>query len=145
MSFPNRKTTAEIISDAAIQLGLSAEEIEDPYASTDPNIVQLRTFLKAEGRRLIRRYAWSWAVKTITFDTVNDLIAKFSLDRVHGSPAVFDPKRLDDLNGRHIRAVSDEDLIELLEFHLPGTSKVTRGELIPMLRERMGVVWVLPS
>ena len=71
------------------------------------------------------------------FLTRDDLIAKFSLDRVHNSPAIFDAKRLDDLNGRHIRAIPDEELIELLEYHLPGTSKVTRGELIPMLRERM--------
>jgi len=71
------------------------------------------------------------------FMTKDDLIAKFSLDRVHNSPAIFDAKRLDDLNGRHIRALPDEELIELLEYHLPGTSKVTRGELLPMLRERM--------
>jgi glutamyl-tRNA synthetase len=71
------------------------------------------------------------------FMTMDDLIAKFTLDRVHNSPAIFDPKRLDDFNGRHIRALPDEELIELLEYNLPGTSKVTRGELIPMLRERM--------
>ena len=64
-----------------------------------------------------------------------DLIAKFSLDRVHSSPAIFDPKRLDDLNGRHIRALPKDELVELLEFHLPGPSTVTRAELIPMLRD----------
>ncbi len=66
-----------------------------------------------------------------------ELCERFTLERVNAAAAVFDPKRLDDLNGIHIRRMSVDDLVEALEFHLPGTSKETRRLLIPMLRERM--------
>jgi len=56
---------------------------------------------------------------------------------VNSAAAIFDPKRLDDLNGIHIRRLSTDELVEALEFHLPGTSKETRRQLIPLLRERM--------
>ena len=69
--------------------------------------------------------------------TMEELIAGFTLERVHPAPAVFDPKRLDDLNGIHIRRLPVEELVDALEFHLPGTSKETRRRLVPMLRERM--------
>jgi glutamyl-tRNA synthetase len=69
--------------------------------------------------------------------TPEQLCERFSLDRVNAAPAIFDPKRLDDLNGVHIRRMEVEALVEALEFPLIGTSKETRRSLIPMLRERM--------
>ncbi len=69
--------------------------------------------------------------------TPEELCERFTLDRVNSAAAIFDPKRLDDLNGIHIRRMSTDELVEGLEFHLPGTSKETRRQLIPLLRERM--------
>ena len=69
--------------------------------------------------------------------TPEELCERFTLERVNSAAAIFDPKRLDDLNGIHIRRMSTDDLVEALEFHLPGTSKETRRQLIPLLRERM--------
>ena len=69
--------------------------------------------------------------------TPAELIERFTLDRVNSAAAIFDPKRLDDLNGIHIRRLTTDELVEALEFPLPGTSKETRRQLIPMLRERM--------
>ncbi len=79
---------------------------------------------------------WSSGTEDEVF-TQEQLVERFSLDRVHPAPAVFDPKRLDALNGLHIRMCETERLVDLLEFHLPGTSKDVRRELIPLLRERM--------
>ncbi|MFZ0127975.1 MAG: glutamate--tRNA ligase [Candidatus Dormiibacterota bacterium] len=69
--------------------------------------------------------------------TLDELVERFTLDRVNAAPAIFDPKRLDDLNGIHIRRMSVDELIEALEYHLPGTSKETRRALVPLLRDRM--------
>jgi glutamyl-tRNA synthetase len=69
--------------------------------------------------------------------TLEELVERFTLDRVNAAPAIFDPKRLDDLNGIHIRRMSTDELIEALEYHLPGTSKETRRALVPLLRDRM--------
>jgi glutamyl/glutaminyl-tRNA synthetase len=79
---------------------------------------------------------WSSGTEEEVF-TPPELVERFSLDRVHDSAAVFDPKRLDSLNGQHIRRLPLEDLVELLEFWLPGTSKETRRRLVPLLRERI--------
>ncbi|MGA7987968.1 MAG: glutamate--tRNA ligase [Candidatus Dormiibacterota bacterium] len=69
--------------------------------------------------------------------TPQQLCERFTLDRVNPAPAIFDPRRLDDLNGVHIRRMDTEALVEALEFPLIGTSKDVRRALIPMLRERM--------
>ena len=82
---------------------------------------------------------WSSGTEEEVF-TPEELVERFSLDRVNDSPAVFDQKRLDSLNGLHIRRLSTEELVEHLEFWLPGTSKETRRLLVPMLQERMVVM-----
>lgn len=52
--------------------------------------------------------------------TINELISKFSIDRVQKSPAVFDATRLDQMNGEYIRGViSEPELIERLKLFLP--------------------------
>jgi len=79
---------------------------------------------------------WSSGTDDEVF-TPEELCSRFTLERIHPSPAVFDPKRLDDLNGVHIRMLTTEELVEALEFHLPGTSKETRRQLVPLLQERM--------
>jgi glutamyl-tRNA synthetase len=79
---------------------------------------------------------WSSGTEEELF-TLAELVERFALDRVHDSAAVFDPKRLDSLNGQHIRRLPVEELVELLEFWLPGTSKETRRKLVPLLQERM--------
>ncbi len=79
---------------------------------------------------------WSSGTEQELF-TPSELVERFSLDRVHDSAAVFDPKRLDSLNGQHIRRLSVEELVEQLEFWLLGSSKETRRRLVPLLQERM--------
>ena len=82
---------------------------------------------------------WSSGTDEEVF-SLDELRERFSIERIHPSPATFDPKRLDDLNGVHIRRLETEELVDALEFHLPGTSKDTRRQLVPMLRERMRVL-----
>jgi glutamyl-tRNA synthetase len=79
---------------------------------------------------------WSSGTEAEVF-TPAELVEQFTLERVHDSAAVFDPKRLDSLNGQHIRRLSVEELVEALEFWLSGTSKETRRRLVPLLQERM--------
>jgi glutamyl-tRNA synthetase len=82
---------------------------------------------------------WSSGTEEEVF-TPDELVQRFSLDRINDSAAVFDPKRLDNLNGQHIRRLPVEELVEQLEFWLPGTSKETRRKLVPLLQERMVVM-----
>jgi glutamyl-tRNA synthetase len=59
---------------------------------------------------------WSYDDKT-TIMSPEELIERFSLDRVVPSPATFDYEKLDWLNGMHLRALSpDEYADELVKF-----------------------------
>src|SRR5579884_1349025 len=50
---------------------------------------------------------WSAGTDEEVF-TLDELIRLFTLERIHPAPAVFDPQRLDYLNGLHIRRMPDE-------------------------------------
>lgn len=53
--------------------------------------------------------------------TVEELVEKFSVARVSKSPAVFDLKRLQVLNGRYLRTTPDDEFAELLVEYLTAT------------------------
>jgi glutamyl-tRNA synthetase len=93
-------------------------------------------YLPAAIVNTIALLGWSSGDEQEVF-TLEELRERFTLERVNAAAAIFDPKRLDDLNGIHIRRMTTDELIEALEYHLPGTSKETRRALIPMRRERM--------
>jgi len=63
-------TVAEVVSDAAVLLGLTSTEIADPYASTDSNILLLLAILKTAGKDLLRQYTWKQLEAEHTFSTV---------------------------------------------------------------------------
>jgi glutamyl-tRNA synthetase len=50
---------------------------------------------------------------------------------------VFDPKRLDALQGLHVRRLAPEELASLLEPWLPGLDAAQRLRLVPLLQERI--------
>ena len=83
--------------------------------------------------------------------SLDELVERFELERVHSGGAVFDRERLDWLNGQWIRRLSDEDLVEralpflvdALEAKRAGGATVrtpTADDLVPLLpmvRERL--------
>ena len=69
--------------------------------------------------------------------TPDELVERFSLERVQSSPAVYDPKRLDALNGQHIRLLSADALADALAPWLPELDRERRLELVPLLQERL--------
>lgn len=65
------ETTAVVISNAAVELGLVPADIADPFASTDPNVLQLVRLLNGVGRKLVRAFPWSHLQREYTFNTAN--------------------------------------------------------------------------
>jgi glutamyl-tRNA synthetase len=57
---------------------------------------------------------WGWDEST-TFFTIDELIERFSLDRVNRNPAVFDEVKLRNMNGRYLRQLDVDDLKARLE------------------------------
>ena len=62
---------------------------------------------------------WSYSA-TDTLFTMEELIEKFSLDRVSRNPAVFDMKKLEWMNGVYLREVDPERLTEMVIPRLQG-------------------------
>lgn len=67
---PTFDTAANIISQAAKEMGLITASITDPYASTNGNILQMCALLDSLGRDLAGAFPWSHLVKEYTFSTV---------------------------------------------------------------------------
>lgn len=65
-------TAGEIIADAATELGLGiyAPASFDPWASADPNILQMISLLKSAGRAMVRERNWTYLRREHSFTTV---------------------------------------------------------------------------
>lgn len=60
---------ANIINDAAVELGLYATDLADPFDSTDANVIQLCRLLKGVGQDLTRDFQWTHLQTEYTFPT----------------------------------------------------------------------------
>ncbi|MFN2451480.1 MAG: glutamate--tRNA ligase, partial [Candidatus Dormibacteria bacterium] len=79
---------------------------------------------------------WSSGTEDEVF-TPEQLVDRFDLHRVHPAGAVFDPRRLDALNGHHIRGLAAGDLLARLRPWLPGADDTQLRALVPLVQERM--------
>lgn len=81
--------------------------------------------------------------------TVEELVEKFSLNRVQKSPARFDEQRLLWLNGQHIRQLSLDDLMTRVETFWPqgaeDTSEDYKQEVLALAQDRLKTLTDLPT
>src|SRR5437899_3920445 len=69
--------------------------------------------------------------------TMEELIAKFSIEKIQPSPAMANLERLDWLNGQFIRRLSTDELATRLASRMPGASPQALAPLVPLVRERL--------
>lgn len=83
---------------------------------------------------------WSYDDRT-EFFTMEDLIDKFSLDKLNPSAASINFSKLDHFNGLHIRALPVEELARRVKPFLETDGRVIEDEkllkVIPLIRERL--------
>jgi glutamyl-tRNA synthetase len=80
---------------------------------------------------------WSPGTEEEIF-TLDELAARFEIDKVHKGGAVFDRDRLDHLNGVYIRALTDEQLaLRLRDFVPPAVADADLVRLVPLIKERL--------
>src|SRR4051812_6812192 len=70
-------------------------------------------YLPAAVRNYLALLGWGFDDET-TFFTTDELIERFTLDRVSKSPAVFDEKKLRWMNGRYLREMDTDQLARVL-------------------------------
>ena len=85
---------------------------------------------------------WSWDGETEIM-SIDELIERFSLERVNPAPAVFDHQKLAWMNGAYLRELGADAYAAALEEHLadadsPLAGNPRLGELVPMVQEKLG-------
>lgn len=79
----------------------------------------------------------------------DELIAAFSLERVHASPAVFDPRRLNWVNGHYIRELSLDNLLsKVTDFWPPESAdydEAYKKQVLGLVQERLKYFAELPE
>jgi glutamyl-tRNA synthetase len=69
--------------------------------------------------------------------TMDELVQRFSLEKVQPSPAVANLDRLDWLNGQFIRRLSPAELATRLAQRMPGIPATRLEPLVPLVQERL--------
>ena len=158
----------EFISSTPKFLNLyEALDVERPVLATLPYVMAMdgkKKLGKRDGAKDILEYAkegylpeamanflatlgWNDGTEQEVFN-IDELIAKFSLDRVQKSPARFDEQRLLWLNGQHIRALSLDDLSVRVEPFWPqaatSADDVYKGEVLALVQDRLKTLADLP-
>jgi glutamyl-tRNA synthetase len=81
--------------------------------------------------------------------TIDELIAKFSLDRVQKSGGIFDEKRLVYLNGVHIRRLSLDELYARTDGFWPASAATAneayKKQVLALVHERLKFLAELPE
>jgi glutamyl-tRNA synthetase len=136
-----------------------------------PTFAHLSMILGADGKRLSKRHGaasveafrdegilsealvnylallgWSLDDRTTIFSR-NELVGSFSLERVGRNPAVFDPEKLEWLNGVYIREMPAAELVDRMVPWLEAAGLITPAEalqrrswleaLAPLVSERL--------
>jgi glutamyl-tRNA synthetase len=80
---------------------------------------------------------WSPGTEEEIF-TLEELAARFEIEKVHKAGAVFDAERLDHLNGLYIRALTDEQLALRLRPFIPDAlDDASLVRVVPLIKERL--------
>lgn len=158
----------EFVSSTPKFLNLyEALNVERPVLATLPFVMAIdgkKKLGKRDGAKDILEYAkegylpeamanflatlgWNDGTEQEVF-TIDELIDKFALDRVHRSPARFDEQRLLWLNGQHIRALSLDDLYERVADFWPASAKEaseeSKKQVLALVQDRLKTLADLP-
>ncbi len=109
-------------------LGTDKKRLSKRHGAASVEELEADGFLPQPVRNALVLLGWSYDDKTTTF-TMDELIEKFDVRRVSKSPAVFDIKKLQVMNGRYVRTLKPEVFADELVHYLDATGYLAaRGE-----------------
>jgi glutamyl-tRNA synthetase len=147
-SFPARPPGDAAIRYAHLPLlvGQDRKKLSKRHAAVSIDEYRRQGYLPEVLLNFLALMGWSYDATTERF-TVDELIEKFSFDRVGRNPALFDTAKLRVMNGDRIKTLDDAELAERLIPYLndaglvglPATLEEQRLllGLAPLLRERI--------
>lgn len=138
----------------------------EAFGVTPPRIGHVSTILGPDGKKLSKRHGatsieefrsqgylpeavvnylallgWS-SPDAKEIMTMEELISKFSIDRLSKNPAIFDPVKLNWMNGHYIRTMDQEQLIHLIfpllkNWDFIAKSSEWLGEVLQTVKDRI--------
>jgi len=106
-------------------LGKDGSKLSKRHGATSVSYYREKGYLPWALVNYLALLGWSTPDSQQFFEK-EELIQKFSLDRVNKSPAIFDPQKLEWMNAEYIRKMSTEKLTELVIPYLIGKGWVKK-------------------
>mmetsp|Transcript_22994 Transcript_22994/g.75089 ORF Transcript_22994/g.75089 Transcript_22994/m.75089 type:complete len:554 (+) Transcript_22994:1-1662(+) len=101
----------------SLVLGEDRSKLSKRHGATSVNQFRQQGYLPQAMLNYLCLLGWNDSTDQEIY-SVDELAAAFSLDRVTKSPAVFDLKKLNWINGQHLRALAEEERAALVGRHL---------------------------
>jgi glutamyl-tRNA synthetase len=113
--------------------GPDGKKLSKRHGAASVQEVRDSGYLPEAVRNYIALLGWGYDAST-TFFTTDELVERFSLERVSKNPAVFDEVKLRHMNGRYMRELPLEDLHRRLEEFYGRELPI---EIVEISREKM--------
>ena len=113
--------------------GPDGKKLSKRHGAASVQEVRDQGYLPDAVRNYIALLGWGYDEST-TFMTTNELVERFSLDRVSKNPAVFDEQKLRWMNGRYMRELPPPDLEARLEQFY---GRDIPSDIVAISREKM--------
>ena len=127
-------------------LGADGKRLSKRHGATSVEAYRDEGFLPEALLNYLTLLGWSLDAETTVF-SARDLVANFDLGRISKNPAIFDPEKLEWMNGTYIRALSPSELIDRIVPVLAEAGLITPEEagtrrewllgLAPLISERL--------
>jgi len=113
--------------------GADGKKLSKRHGAASVQELRAAGYLPEAVRNYIALLGWGYD-ETTTFMTTEELVKRFSLERVSKNPAVFDEQKLRHMNGRYLRELAPDDLRARLESL---TGREIPPEAVAISQEKM--------
>src|SRR5947208_3780962 len=118
-------------------LGPDGKKLSKRHGATGVDELRREGYYAPALMNFLALLGWSYDDKT-TIMSREELIERFSFDRVQASPAAFDYKKLDWMNGVHLRALRPDDYANaLIDYLGPSWDAQKVRRIAPLLQEKL--------
>ena len=94
--------------------GPDGKKLSKRHGAASVQELRVAGYLPAAVRNYLALLGWGYDEST-TFFTTEELIERFSIERVSKNPAVFDEQKLAWMNANYLRALEIDELVRMLE------------------------------
>jgi glutamyl-tRNA synthetase len=129
-------------------LGADGRALSKRHGSVTVDDFRRQGYYPAALVNFLALLGWSYDDKT-TIMSVDELVERFSLERVVPSPAVFDYTKLDWMNGVYLRALPPDEYADVLVAYLREQGYDWDEQLVrrvaPLVREKIATLGEFPA